>query len=209
MERQQEIGGKLVTPPYADYHSFSVFLEEAKKKLPQCIDRKYLRQTSIAISAYRTLLTSLRSLGLINDEGKPTLLLSSLLKEGDELVASLQELVKSIYGDLLEKEDLATLSAKKAKEISPYFEDTYNLSASTAFACASFFKRLAKDAKLLSNKHKGKLRTATQVETKDKINLLAIKSQLLQRLPNFDGWRADQIQIVLQQFERLLAHLDK
>ena len=37
--------------------------------------------------------------------------------------------------------------------------------------------------------------------------LLSAKSQLLQKLPNFNSWHADQVQVVLQQIERLLVHL--
>lgn len=212
MSEHQQLGEqKRQPPPYVDYHAFAVFLDEAKRALPQRVDRKYLAQTSVARSAHRTLLTSLRSLGLIDvDEGRPTLLLPSLLKEGNERTGSLQELVKSVYGDLLGKQHLASLKMKNTKDIAPYFEETYGLKETTAFACASFFVRLARDAKLLPNKRERKERISLQAKTKDKVNLLTVKSELLEKLPDFrNGWRPEDVQAVLQQFERLLSHLEE
>jgi len=205
MERQQIADEKPQTPPYVDYHAFTVFLNELKKGLPQRIDTKYLRQTKIAKSAYRTLLVTLRSLRLIDLEGKPTPRLHSILKEGDELTANLQELVRGTYGEKLLTKQEVTSPGAGIKDISPYFEETYGLSPSTASACASFFLRLARDAKLLRSKRKGKGGIAVQ----PKADLLSIKVEVLRKLPDFrNGWQPADIQVVLQQFEKLLSHLE-
>ena len=206
MEREQFANEKPQTPPYVDYHAFTVFLSELKKGLPERIDKKYLQQTKVAKSAHRTLLVTLRSLGLVDLEGKPTLRSHSLLKDGDELTTGLQELVTKTYGEeLLAREELTSPSAG-IKDISPYFEKTYSLSPSTGSACASFFVRLARDAGLLRGKRKGKRGIGVQA----KADLLSTKVELLRKLPDFrNGWQPAEVQVVLQQFERLLSHLEE
>lgn len=199
---------KAKAPPYADYHPFEVFLGEARKQFPEQVNRAYLKQVGVAKSAHQTLLVTLRFLGLIDTEGKPTLALTALLKDGEEFTKGLQELTKSVYPDLLAKPNI---SFGKRPDISRYFQETYSLSPYTAKRCATFFVRLAKDAKLIpSGKLKARETRGKKFGSAQRADLLAIKAEVLRKLPDFrNGWHPAEIQVVLQQFERLLSHLEK
>jgi len=209
MYEQQAMKENQRTPPYVEYHAFKVFLEEAKKRLPERVTVKYLRDTSVAKSSHRTLIAGLRSLNLIDSEGKATLHLASLLKEGGEFTDNLKELVTGTYGALLAKKHVQSLSRS---EIGRYFQDTYGLSERTAYACASFFVRVATDAKLLPDKRRTGKRTGVQgrVDTKGNVDVLSVKADILSKLPDFkDGWKPAEVQLVLQEFEKLLSSLDE
>lgn len=203
------------TPPYVEYSAFIVFLNAARRTFPERIDVKYLRQINVANSAQRTLLVSLRSLDLIDTEGRPTLLLSSLLKDGDEFITHLQGLVKAVYGDLLIRKDLKDLTRS---EIGEHFQKKYDLSPNTAYSCASFFVRLARDAKLLPHKKRRVVSSSTQHDRsirkvmagKDVAGVIAVKAELLKKLPDFkDGWQPADVQKVLEQFDKLVSHLEE
>jgi hypothetical protein len=202
------------TPPYVEYSAFKLFLDAIKLRLPEKIDIKYLRQINVAKSAQRTLLVSLRSLDFIDMEGSPTLLLGSLLKNGDEFIANLQGLVQAFYNDLLSKKDWRSFARS---EISEYFQNKYDLSPNTAYSCASFFVRLARDAKLLPDKkgrttgrrtgHAGIFNKGSA--NRDAAAIIAMKAELLKKLPDFkNGWQPADVQKVLEQFDKLISHLE-
>lgn len=191
------------TPPYVDYHAFTVFLHAIRRGLPERVNRKYLEQIKVAKSAHRMLPMALRVLGLIDLDGKPTLLLSSLCRDGGELSRNLEELTKTTYADLLAKKKEMDLSNKL--DVSRYFQETYTISKYTASSCATFFIRLARDAKLLTSK-----KVKMGGDRKKGSDLLSVKLELLKKLPDFkNGWLPQEVQVVLQQFERLLSHLEE
>lgn len=206
MEELQAIQGTKRTPPYVDYHAFTVFLDAVRIGLPERVDTKYLEQTKVTKSAHRMLIMALRSLGLIDLDNKPTLLLTSLVKEGDELARNLQELAKTTYADLFTRKEEIELNNKSA--VSRYFQETYKISPYTANSCATFFIRLSRDTKLLPGKNE-----RVKVESEPKLkgrDLLNAKIELLRKLPDFkSGWLPQDVQAVLQQFERLLSCLER
>jgi hypothetical protein len=205
----QFIGKTAKTPPYIDYHSFAVFLNFFRASPSELVDMRYLEKTAVTKSAYRMLLMALKSLRLTDSEGKPTLLLTSLLKEGKEFAEGLAQLTKTVYPELLGKLDKGEIAASR-KTISQHFQQKYGISIHTAESCASFFIRLARDAELLPNKYIEGARLREPAKGRlDRIELLAIKIALLKKLPNFDDWQPDQVVAVLQQFERLLSYLER
>lgn len=206
MEEKNAISNeKRKAPPYVDYHAFRVFLDEFKTKATELVDKRYLSETKVAKSSYPLLLVSLRYLGLIDGQGKPTLELASLLKDGDELTKALEQLTKGTYSDLLAKPKIAS---GKRSVISRYFRREYGISETTADACAAFFVRLAKEAKLISE---GQRDTSPTSKTEQKTDSRNMKAEILRKLPDFsrDNWEPEGIKDVLQQFGKLLDRIEE
>ncbi len=66
-------GATAITPPYAAYVSFDAFIRRAAAEaVPALVDKSLLVSWSIAAGNESGLLTSLKSLGLIDDVGRPT-----------------------------------------------------------------------------------------------------------------------------------------
>jgi len=204
-EKKTISNGKRQAPPYVDYHAFRVFLDEFKTKATELVNKGYLSETKVAKSSYPFLLVSLRYLGLIDSKGKPTLELASLLKDGDELTKALGQLAKGTYSDLLAKPKIAS---GKRSVISRYFQREYGISETTADACAAFFVRLAKEAKLIAEEQRD---TSPTTKTGQKTDLRNMKAEILRKLPDFsrDNWEPEGIKDVLQKFEKLLDRIEE
>src|ERR1035437_7667406 len=66
-------GATSVTPPYAAYVSFDAFIRRAAAEgVPVVVDKSLLIGWAIAAGNESGVLTSLKSLGLIDDAGRPT-----------------------------------------------------------------------------------------------------------------------------------------
>lgn len=198
-------------PPYVDYHAFRVFLDELKSKLTERVDKDYLSKTVVAKSAHPYILVASRSLGLIDVDGKPTLLLASLLKDETELQKGLELIAKETYGDLLQKPEVVS---GDRKELARYFSKTYNISLSTGLDCAAFFQRLAWDTKLIPDKGRhtrGHKTNAGPAKVVRQVDLRDVKAEIIRKLPDFskDNWNPEGIKDVLQQFDKLLNRIDE
>ncbi|MBI2222471.1 MAG: DUF5343 domain-containing protein [Acidobacteria bacterium] len=139
-----------VLPPYVPYRTFVNFLDSlGNVVMPSHIDKGVMSSMSGGMQAL--LRSSLKSMGLIDAEGRPRERFEELVKSrGEERKAALRELFNSTYTPLLKgKIDLQTTTTPKLKQA---FADL-GATGETVDKCAAFLMALAKDAGFTLSPH--------------------------------------------------------
>ncbi len=132
-----------VVPPYVAYKTFRGFIDRVRIALPNRIDRSVMgNKMSGAIQGQ--LISTMKFLGLIGDQGHPTEKLARLAKsEGAERQKALGEALTTAYG-FLQGVDLRSVTARQLHE---QFDGT-GAQGQTIRKCIAFFVSAAKDAGL-------------------------------------------------------------
>jgi hypothetical protein len=139
LERARSTG----TPPYTSYRTFKTFIEDLHEHgVPSRIDRSVLTRFSGVVGSQ--LMHALRFLGLIEDDGRPTLRLKALMKaHGDGRWPE-------TFLELL-RQDYAPMFAIELETATPsHFNETFRKAFPAADAvvqkCVTFFLYAANDA---------------------------------------------------------------
>ncbi|MBN1369827.1 MAG: DUF5343 domain-containing protein [Dehalococcoidaceae bacterium] len=133
-------------PPYVSYRSFWNFLERLHEAIPARIDRSYWGD-KFSGSTGTQLMSALRYLNLIDDEGIPTELLRSLVAsrefQRDELMAQIARNGYSFF--LSGTVDYRTATYAQFEDI---LHSTFQVNSDVARKCIKFFIDLATDARI-------------------------------------------------------------
>jgi hypothetical protein len=94
-------GATSVTPPYAAYVSFDAFIRRAAAEgVPVVVDKSLLIGWAIAAGNESGVLTSLKSLGLIDDAGRPTELYREIRLSPTRQIPALRRCIDVAYPGL-------------------------------------------------------------------------------------------------------------
>lgn len=147
--------GKKLIPPYIAYKTLSNFLDRLKAvAVSSRIDRSMMSTYSGAVQGQ--LLTTLRYLNLINEEGIPNQKLYELVNSaGEERPRILKEIISSSYPFLFKKDlDLKQINPQQLLEL---FENA-GVSGATIRKSVVFFLSTAKDAGIELSPHIKRMR---------------------------------------------------
>lgn len=146
---------KKLIPPYIAYKTLSNFLDRLKAvAVSSRIDRSMMSTYSGAMQGQ--LLTTLRYLNLINEEGIPNQKLYELVNSaGEERPGILKEIISSSYPFLFKKDlDLKQINPQQLLEL---FENA-GVSGATIRKSIVFFFSMAKDAGIELSPHIKRMR---------------------------------------------------
>ena len=133
--------GSRALPPYVSYRTFRNLLERMADGIPSRIDRSIMGN-SMAGATVTQLLTALKALHLIDDNGKPQDSLGRLVAAtGDERRSILEGILRNAYPNVFQL-DLKRASAQEFRERFKEFttkDDVVN-------KCQAFFRQAAEDA---------------------------------------------------------------
>lgn len=134
---------KKSIPPYVAYKTFSNFMDRLKVGIPSRIDRGFLSSYSGGMQAQ--LISTLKSLELINPNGVPTEKLRDLVNsEGADKTKRLYEVIAASYPFLFRAEiDLTSITSSHLED---EFKTGGGVSGGTVPKCIAFFVAIAKDA---------------------------------------------------------------
>lgn len=141
MESAAEFAQRI--PPYVSYRSMmTMWVDLAKDGIPPRIDRSVLRKFSGGLGGQ--ILSGLKALNLMNDQGVPTPQLHSLIStlDKDSFPAELRALLRPAY-PFLDAIDLETATPSMFAEA---FKKGTNAKEDVLRKCRTFFLHAAKDA---------------------------------------------------------------
>lgn len=140
--------GEKNTPPYASYKTVTNFLEGLKFGIPSHIDRSVV--PTLSGSSQAQLISALRSLGLIDEDGSVTELLRQLVDAtGQEKQDIWKKILRGSYPYLFDDFDLATAPPSQFEN---RFKEYGGVSGGTVRRCMIFFISAASEAGIpLSN----------------------------------------------------------
>jgi hypothetical protein len=201
-------------PPYMSYLTLRKFLDGiAATALPSQIDGSLLASKSG--SSKKLLRSTLRSLGLTNDQGVPTPDMQRLVKaKGAEREQIWRLILRRSYPKLFDGNiDLARTTTK---ELSDVFEDLGVASQDTIRKCVTFFSLAAKDAGIKLSPHvkpysgtrPPRVNLGNGYRTVDSVSSHDSTSQrfraLLEKFPAFDpSWSEEKRNGWVQAFKEL------
>ena len=136
--------GKSTLPPYVSYRTFRNFIEGLRLGIPSRIDRSYWGDR-LSGSNGTQLMTALRFLGLIDNNGIPTTRLRQLVSsDGPQRSEVLKRIGYDTFDFFLDKSinpEVATYA-----QLEEAFYDKYQVSGDVARKCIKFFISLVSDA---------------------------------------------------------------
>lgn len=198
--------------PYAPVSALEEFLEKIPNvTVPSRVDRAFLQKLSVARGNEWALLSSLKFLGIINQQGAPTAAYRSLLST-ESRTGTLRRLVEKAYSPLFE---LGGLNMSTGDLVN-YFRVAS--SPSQARNAARFFRSVSELAGVDSEpKIAGPGVGAAPASRPSRPNdldtsrlLAEAKVRLLDKLPAPRAdWEAEAYAAICQQFLEMLRHLDR
>ncbi len=137
---------RRLLPPYVSYRSLWNFLDRLHDAIPARIDRSYWGD-KFSGSTGTQLMSALKYLGLIDDEGIPTALLRDLVAardfQRDEIMA---RIVRNSYGFFLDGAvDYKTATYSQFEDL---LQSNYRVNSDVARKCIKFFIDMANDARI-------------------------------------------------------------
>lgn len=130
--------------PYISAAALSQFFDHIRYvSTPKKVDTGLLSDYGVSRGNVFALMSTLKFLGLINNEGSPTPAYSSLQVMGEEFVNNLREVVTSAYADLFARLDV---SRDSREHIRNYFARNYGVSQSNK--ATILFLDLCKEASI-------------------------------------------------------------
>ncbi len=127
------------TPPYTAYGTFEAFTHRAASEpVPPQIDKSLLVAWGIAAGNESSLLTSLRSLGFLDDSGHPTELYQQIRLSPPRRAAALQRSLERAYPGL-SSDPNATIDAN---ELHDYFVGQRGLTGQMVEKAIRFYRQL-------------------------------------------------------------------
>jgi len=211
--------------PYLSYRTFKTFLDSLRVSgLPTRVDRSMMASKSGSTQAL--LLSTIRFLGLISENGIPTAELEKLINShGQDRQEKWRAIVKRSYPQLFTAQfDLERATTREVEEV---FEKEGVTSQETVRKCVTFFSLAARDAGIKLSPHikpyagrklAGRRLRPVEDNRPDAIgksegmqtNGVQDDSALLSKFPSFDpSWTEDQIDKWLDAFRRLSRILNE
>lgn len=140
-------------PPYVPYRTFSNFLDGLKVGMPSHIDKSVMPSISGGMQSW--LISALKSMKLIGDDGVPSPMLRKLATaEADTRKNLLQELFGSTYAFLADSGvDPSNTTPQKLEAV--FME--MGAKGETVEKCVAFLKGLAKEAGITLSPHLGRV----------------------------------------------------
>jgi Family of unknown function (DUF5343) len=138
-----EQGRAAKTPPYTSYRTFRTFIEDLREQgVPSRIDRSVLTRFSGVVGTQ--LLHALKFLGLIQEEGRPTVVLVDLVNAygAADWPDRLLELIRQNYAPMFAI-DLETATPSHFNEA---FRKAFPAADAVVQKCVTFFLYAASDA---------------------------------------------------------------
>ena len=128
-------------PPYVPYRTFRNFIGQLREGIPARIDRSVWGPRYSGSSGIQ-LMTALKVLNLVDEDGRPQPVLERLAKvEGDERRRVLRSVLESHYPDLFNLD----LSRATRSQFAEVFK-TYSPREGVVRKCENFFVQAAQDA---------------------------------------------------------------
>lgn len=135
---------KKPLPPYVSYRTFQNFLDGLQMGTPARIDRSYWGDRYSGSTGVQ-LMSALRFLGLVGNDGTPTVRLKQLvLAKGAQRAEVLRQVVSASFGAVMEKSidpQVATYA-----QLEEAFYNMYQVSGDVARKCIKFFISLESEA---------------------------------------------------------------
>lgn len=129
------------TPPYAAYASFEALLQRAAKEpVPPRVDRGLLQDWGIAAKNESAMLTSLRTLGLVDEEDAPTEDFKELRLSPPRHVAALRRALERAYPGLVSAGGNPPTDPHRLRD---YFVAERGLSGQMVDKATRFYRHLA------------------------------------------------------------------
>lgn len=139
---QESVKKRKRLAPYAPASALSAFFDHIRYvKTPDKIDSNMLQDYGIAKGQTFALLSTLKFLGLTEDDGTPTPAFKLLQTAGEEFQSNLREILQRAYSDLFSRLDVSRDSRDK---ILNFFARNY--SPATAVKATSLFLDLCGEA---------------------------------------------------------------
>ena len=114
--------------PYISAAALSQFFDHIRYvSTPKKVDAGLLRDYGVSEGNVFALMSALKFLGVIDNEGSPTPAYNSLQVMGEEFISNLQEVVNTAYADLFARLDV---SRDSREHIRNYFSRNYGASQS-------------------------------------------------------------------------------
>lgn len=134
---------KNVQPPYGPLKYYSDFLDLLDRRQVDKVDKEFLKSYDIAKGGEHKLITGLKFLNLIHDDGTATENLKSLSLSGDEKIKNLEKIMLESYSFIFNKIKLekATLD-----DLVNEFIRNYGVAKKSATDSAKIFLLLAERA---------------------------------------------------------------
>lgn len=144
-----EAEAKQKTPPYLPHATFTGYLADLKKSVPNRIDRSVLADKSGTIQTY--MLAALKYFDLINDEGYPAESLKELVgADEEEYKLKLKSIIEENYSTVFSND--FNLTNATQGELDERF-GLLGLDGSTKRKAVSFFMAIAKEAGINMSPH--------------------------------------------------------
>ena len=194
------------TPPYVPYRTFRTFLEFLKEGIPDRIDRS-VWVSRFSGSSGMQLMTSLKALNLIDDQGTPSEDLEKLVyAQGKERRDLLKEILQNFYLPIFQL-DLSKATKNQFREAFRIF----GAKEGVLTKCEAFFIKASKDAGIELSQYivartngnsrsinlKNKSSIPKQIENPvakneiSEIHLIIVK-RILDKYPEFDpNWNSE------------------
>jgi hypothetical protein len=126
-------------PPYSAFPSFAEFVERAAgSDVPARVDRSLLADWQIAVGNESSLLTTLRALGFIDAEGRPTEAFRALRLSPPRRRAALRDSLRSAYPGLPGPDE----PPPSDDDLHDYFVDRRGLAGQMAQKAMRFYRQL-------------------------------------------------------------------
>jgi Family of unknown function (DUF5343) len=138
-----EQGRAAKTPPYTSYRTFRTFIEDLREQgVPSRIDRSVLTRFSGVVGTQ--LLHALRFLGLIQEEGRPTVVLVDLVNAygAPDWPDKLLDLIRQNYAPMF----AIDLENATPSHFSEAFRKAFPAADAVVQKCVTFFLYAASDA---------------------------------------------------------------
>lgn len=136
------------TPPYVSHRTLTTFLESLRPGIPDRIDGSVF-DASFSGTSRKQITSALKSLGLVDDDLRPSSMLELLVKaDGEERRAAWRALLEEVYAPLFML-DLEAATPFQLREALRYMVS----SESMLVKCESFFKHAAIDAGVRLSPH--------------------------------------------------------
>jgi len=203
--------------PYAPMSALREFFERIRNVSPPArVDRRFFQKLSVAGSNEWALLSALKFLGIVDDNGVPTAAYRAL-QTSDRFEYTLRELVLEAYrplfdagGDRMSVEDLrnyfrVTSSPSQAKNAARFFREVSQLAG---------LDRAAPNAHVVTGGADPSSATAQPAADGSGSSpvddaVLQAKIRLLEKMPPYHAeWSPEEYRSICDRFLSMLAHLD-
>lgn len=132
------------TPPYIPYKTFVNSLDVFETHgLPPQIDRGIWKTQPGGVQGL--IFAAYKFLELIDDGGKPTSRLASLVKDKEHRPAQVEQMIRNAYPEILSKHDLSKTTPKMLED---EFESAYGVQGDTKRKGITFFLQASKGAQI-------------------------------------------------------------